>query len=56
VITRRPRTKTKRCEWCRRRRASKHIEWHPGTEVWQCSDFDSCDDVPRISPPPPVRP
>lgn len=35
---RRPKTKTKRCAECGRRRVRLHIEWHPGCEQWQCSD------------------
>jgi len=34
----RPRSKTKRCEECGRRRGWRHIEWHPGCLQWQCSD------------------
>ena len=42
---RRPKSKTKKCVHCERRRLSKFIEWHPGIEEWQCSDFNSCDKV-----------
>jgi hypothetical protein len=45
VRVRRPKTKTKACTHCKRRRTRHKIEWHPGIEEWQCSDFDSCDDV-----------
>lgn len=34
----RPRAKRKRCAECWRLRGRLHIEWHPGTEEWQCSD------------------
>lgn len=40
---RRPKTKTKRCAHCQRRRPRLAIEWHPGILEWQCSDFDNCD-------------
>ena len=40
---RRPKTKTKRCAHCKRRRTRLKIEWHPGICEWQCSDFSSCD-------------
>lgn len=40
----RPRAKRKRCETCGRLRGRLHIEWHPGTLEWQCSD-----DVERCS-------
>lgn len=43
--TRRPRTKYGRCAHCGRQRLSKHIEWHPGIEHWQCSNFSNCDDA-----------
>ncbi len=43
VRVRRPRTQTKRCAHCKRRRLSKFIEWHPGIWEWQCSDFNDCD-------------
>jgi hypothetical protein len=39
----RPKTKTKRCTHCGRRRLAKFIEWHPGIWEWQCSNFGSCD-------------
>lgn len=45
VRTRRPRTKTKRCAHCKRRRPRLTIEWHPGILEWQCSDFTSCDEA-----------
>jgi hypothetical protein len=35
--------KTKRCAHCKRRRPRLKIEWHPGIEEWQCSDFGDCD-------------
>lgn len=34
----RPKTKRKRCGECGRLRGRLHIEWHPGTGEWQCSD------------------
>jgi hypothetical protein len=39
----RPKTKRKRCAHCLRVRLRKYIEWHPGIDEWQCSDFGSCD-------------
>jgi hypothetical protein len=45
VSIRRPKTKTKRCAHCKRRRPRLTIEWHPGIEEWQCSNFSSCDEV-----------
>ena len=41
--TRRPKTTRCRCAHCKRRRLAKFIEWHPGIDEWQCSDFSSCD-------------
>lgn len=35
--------KTATCWYCKRRRTRKMIEWHPGVEVWQCSNFKDCD-------------
>lgn len=35
------------CAHCRRDREPRHIEWHPGIEEWQCSDFDDCDRAMR---------
>jgi len=40
---RRPRAARAVCTHCRRRRARRFIEWHPGIEAWQCSEFASCD-------------
>ena len=40
---RRPKTATKTCAHCKRRRPRLKIEWHPGITEWQCSDFASCD-------------
>jgi hypothetical protein len=40
---RRPKTKTAICDHCKRRRQSKYIEWHPGIDQWQCSNFYDCD-------------
>lgn len=37
------RPKTRVCAHCCRRRLAKFIEWHPGIEAWQCSDFAGCD-------------
>ena len=31
------------CAHCGRKRLPKFIEWHPGIEAWQCSDFTDCD-------------
>lgn len=42
---RRPKTKTKRCAHCKRRRPRLSIEWHPGIEEWQCSNFSDCDEA-----------
>lgn len=41
---RRPKTKTKKCHHCKRKRPRLLIEWHPGIEQWQCSNFTDCDD------------
>jgi len=43
VYIKRPKTKTKRCAHCMRRRLAKYIEWHPGILEWQCSNFTDCD-------------
>ena len=43
MSVRRPKTKTKTCAHCKRRRPRLKIEWHPGIWEWQCSDFRSCD-------------
>jgi hypothetical protein len=43
MSVRRPKTKTKTCAHCKRRRPRLKIEWHPGIWEWQCSDFDSCN-------------
>ena len=43
MSVRRPKTQTKTCAHCKRRRARLKIEWHPGIHEWQCSDFSSCD-------------
>lgn len=43
MSVRRPKTKTKRCAHCKRRRPRLKIEWHPGIWEWQCSNFSSCD-------------
>jgi hypothetical protein len=43
VRVRRPTSKRKHCAHCKRYRARKFIEWHPGIFEWQCSDFGSCD-------------
>jgi ssDNA-binding Zn-finger/Zn-ribbon topoisomerase 1 len=40
---RRPKTKTKTCAHCKRRRLRLKIEWHPGIDEWQCSNFTECD-------------
>jgi hypothetical protein len=45
VSIRRPKTQTKTCTHCKRRRPRLKIEWHPGIEEWQCSDFTSCDEA-----------
>ncbi|HSX22383.1 MAG TPA: hypothetical protein VLE97_06360 [Gaiellaceae bacterium] len=45
MSVRRPKTKTKRCAHCKRRRPRLKIEWHPGIWEWQCSDFSSCDEA-----------
>lgn len=45
MSVRRPKTKTKRCAHCKRRRPRLRIEWHPGICEWQCSDFTSCDEA-----------
>lgn len=42
---RRPKTKTKRCAHCRRRRLARFIEWHPGIMEWQCSSFSDCNEA-----------
>lgn len=39
----RPTTKTKRCTHCGRRMPRLKIEWHPGIDAWQCSNFYDCD-------------
>jgi hypothetical protein len=41
----RPKATTRTCAHCKRRRLRLKIEWHPGIEVWQCSDFDDCDNA-----------
>ena len=38
-----PKTKRATCAHCKRRRLAKFIEWHPGIDAWQCSDFAGCD-------------
>ena len=43
MSVRRPKTKTKTCAHCKRRRPRLTIEWHPGIQEWQCSDFGPCD-------------
>lgn len=43
--TLRPKTATKKCDHCERRRPRLKIEWHPGIDAWQCSDFTSCDEA-----------
>jgi hypothetical protein len=45
VKTKRPKTARKMCCHCERLRLAKFIEWHPGIEEWQCSDFAKCDDA-----------
>lgn len=45
MSVRRPKTKTKTCAHCKRRRPRLKIEWHPGICEWQCSDFGPCDVV-----------
>jgi hypothetical protein len=45
IRIRRPTTKTKVCAHCKRRRPRLKIEWHPGIQEWQCSDFTSCDEA-----------
>ncbi len=45
MSVRRPKTKTKTCAHCKRRRPRLTIEWHPGIQEWQCSDFGPCDKV-----------
>ena len=45
MSVRRPKTKTKRCTHCKRRRPRLKIEWHPGIQEWQCSNFGDCDRV-----------
>ena len=42
---RRPKTKTKTCAHCTRRRPRLTIEWHPGIWEWQCSNFNDCDEA-----------
>lgn len=36
-----PKAKRARCSECGRLRGRLHIEWHPGTDAWQCSDDDA---------------
>jgi hypothetical protein len=38
----RPKVRTV-CAHCKRKRAPQFIEWHPGIDEWQCSDFPDCD-------------
>lgn len=45
MSVRRPKTKTKTCTHCKRRRPRLKIEWHSGIWEWQCSDFGSCDEA-----------
>lgn len=42
IRVRRPKVRTK-CAHCGRKRLPKFIEWHPGIDEWQCSNFSDCD-------------
>ena len=41
----RPKTLTKTCSHCNRRRPRLKIEWHPGVMAWQCSDSETCNEA-----------